>query len=180
LAGFSIGMAFVSANTLLNRGFYSIQKPWLPLTVGAANLALNAGLDLLLYRRLGVGGITLATSVVSMFNFLSLSLLLRRQIEGIDGRRIATSVLRSAVAMLFLAVAAYGTWWFLDGRLGRSVPAQLVAVGAGYAAGVAGYALGARLLGMSELQEVIDAVRRRRRTPNAVVEASGDDPGGEF
>jgi len=180
LAGFSIGMAFVSANTLLNRGFYSIQKPWLPLTVGVANLALNASLDLLLYRRLGVGGITLATSVVSMFNFLSLSFLLRRQIEGIDGRRIATSVLRSAVAMVFLAVAAYGAWWFLDGRLGRSVPAQLVAVGAGYAAGVAGYALGARLLGMSELQEVIDAVRRRRRTPNAVVEASGDDPGGEF
>ncbi len=34
LAGFSVGMAFVSANTLLNRAFYSIQKPWLPLTVG--------------------------------------------------------------------------------------------------------------------------------------------------
>jgi putative peptidoglycan lipid II flippase len=173
-------MAFVSANTLLNRGFYSIQKPWLPLTVGAVNLALNAGLDLLLYRPLGVGGITLATSVVSMFNFVCLSLLLRRQIEGIDGRRVASSVLHSALAMVFLSVAAYATWWLLDSRLGESVPAQLVSVGAGYAAGLAGYALGARLLKMSELQEVIDAVRRRRRTPHAVVEASGDDPGGEF
>jgi hypothetical protein len=48
-------------------------------------------------------------------------------------------------------------------------------VGVGYAAGLAGYALGARLLRMSELQEVIDAVRRRRRTPHAVVDASGDD-----
>lgn len=175
LAGFSVGMAFVSANTLLNRAFYSIQKPWLPLTVGAANLALNLALDLLLYRPFGVGGITVATSVVSMFNFLCLSFLLRRQIEGIDGRRVATSVLRSALAMVFLAGAAYGAWWLLDGWLGRSVPAQLVSVGAGYAAGVAGYALGARLLGMSELQEVIDAVRRRRRTPRAVVDASGDD-----
>lgn len=165
LAGFSVGMAFVSANTLLNRAFYSIQKPWLPLTVGAANLALNAVLDLLLYRRLGVGGITLATSVVSMFNFLCLSFLLRRQIEGVDGRRVAASMLRSAVAMVFLSGAAYAAWWFLDSRLGRSVPAQLVSVGAGYAAGCAGYALGARLLKMSELQEVIDAVRRRRRTP---------------
>lgn len=175
LAGFSIGMAFISANTLLNRAFYSIQKPWLPLTVGAVNLALNLALDLLLFRRFGVGGITLATSIVSMFNFLSLSFLLRRQIEGIDGRRVATSVLRSAAAMVLLAVAAYGAWWFVDSRLGRSVPAQLVSVGAGYAAGIAGYALAARLLGMSELREVIAAVRRRRRTPRVVIEASGDD-----
>jgi putative peptidoglycan lipid II flippase len=175
LAGFSVGMAFISANTLLNRAFYSIQKPWLPLSVGVVNLALNAALDLLLYRPLGVGGITLATSVVSTFNFLALSLLLRRQIEGIDGRRVATSVLRSGLAMVFLAAAAYSAWWLLDSWLGRSVPAQLVSVGVGYAAGLAGYALGARLLRMSELQEVIDAVRRRRRTPHAVVDASGDD-----
>jgi putative peptidoglycan lipid II flippase len=175
LAGFSVGMAFISANTLLNRAFYSIQKPWLPLSVGVVNLALNAALDLLLYRPLGVGGITLATSVVSTFNFLALSFLLRRQIEGIDGRRVATSVLRSAVAMVFLAVAAYSAWWLLDNWLGRSVPAQLVSVGVGYAAGLAGYVLGARLLRMSELQEVIDAARRRRRTPRAVADASGDD-----
>ena len=36
---FSVGMAFVSVNTLLNRAFYSIQKPWLPLIMGAVNLA---------------------------------------------------------------------------------------------------------------------------------------------
>jgi putative peptidoglycan lipid II flippase len=175
LGGFSLGMAFISANTLLNRAFYSIQKPWLPLTVGAVNLAMNAGLDVVLYRPLGVAGITLATSVVSTFNFLWLTLLLRRQIGGVDGRRVAASLLRSVLAMVFLAGAAYAAWWLVDGWLGRSVPAQLVSVGAGYAAGFAGYALGARLLGMSELQEVIDAVRRRRRTPQSVVDASGDD-----
>ena len=86
----------------------------------------------------------------------------------------------AVTAMVFLAAAAYGAWWFVDGRLGRSVPAQLLSVGAGYAAGIAGYALAARLLGMSELQEVIDAVRRRRRTPRVVAEASGDDPGQEL
>lgn len=180
LGGFSLGMAFISANTLLNRAFYSIQKPWLPLTVGAVNLAMNAGLDVVLYRPLGVAGITLATSVVSTFNFLWLTLLLRRQIGGVDGRRMIVSVLRSGLAMVFLSVAAYAGWWLLDQWLGRSLPAQLVSVGAGYAAGLAGYALGARLLGMSELQEVIDAVRRRRRTPRAVVDASGDDSGQEL
>ena len=31
---FSVGMAFVSVNTLLNRAFYSIQKAWVPLIMG--------------------------------------------------------------------------------------------------------------------------------------------------
>jgi putative peptidoglycan lipid II flippase len=73
---FSVGMAFVSVNTLLNRAFYSIQKPSLPLITGVVNLGLNAGLNLLLYKPLGVGGITLSTSLVSLFNFFGLMLLL--------------------------------------------------------------------------------------------------------
>ena len=94
LTFFSVGMAFVSINTLLNRAFYSIQKPWLPLIVGVVNLALNAGLDLLLYKPLGVGGITLSTSLVSLFNFLALMVLLSPRIGGIGARRVGRSFVR--------------------------------------------------------------------------------------
>ena len=79
---FSVGMVFVSVNTLLNRAFYGIQKPWLPLITGVVNLALNLALDLLLYKPLGVGGITLSTSIVSLVNFFALMLLLGPRIGG--------------------------------------------------------------------------------------------------
>jgi putative peptidoglycan lipid II flippase len=162
LAFFSLGMAFVSANTLLNRAFYGIQKPRLPLLVGVVNLLLNLALSLLLYRPLGVGGITLSTSLVSGFNFFALLFLLRREVGSLQGRRMARSGLLSLVALLPLSVASFLVWWGLDRLLGDSLAAQLVAVGLGYCAGLAAYALASWLLHIDEAREVADLVRRRR------------------
>ena len=99
LTFYSVGMAFVSVNTLLNRAFYSIRQPWVPLAAGVGNLALNAVLTIFLYKPLGVGGITLATSLVSMFNFFALMFLLGPRIGGVDARRVAWSATRSVIAL---------------------------------------------------------------------------------
>jgi putative peptidoglycan lipid II flippase len=172
---FSVGMAFVSVNTLLNRAFYSIQKPWLPLMVGVVNLALNAGLDLLLYEPMGVGGITLSTSLVSLFNFFALMLLLGPRIGGVDGRRVAGSAGRSIAALVPLAAVAYGVWWGLDSLLGRALWAQLVSVGLAYVFGGLVYCLAAWAMRMPELREVVDVIRRRRdpRSTDEVIDLEG-------
>jgi putative peptidoglycan lipid II flippase len=172
LTFFSVGMAFVSVNTLLNRAFYSIQKPWLPLIMGVVNLALNAGLDLAFYKPLGVGGITLSTSLVSFFNFFALVFLLRPRIGGVDGRRVIRSAARSILALIPLAVAAYAVWWGLDRALGRALWAQLVSVGLAYVAGGLVYLGAAWLMRMPEIRELLDVVRRRRasRATDAVID----------
>jgi putative peptidoglycan lipid II flippase len=162
LTFFAVGMAFVSINTLLNRAFYSIQKPWLPLTVGAINLTLNAGLDLLLYKPLGVGGITLSTSLVSLFNSLALMFLLSPRIGGIGSRRIAWTFTRSVIALIPLALVAYGVWWGLDSILPESIGSEILSVGLAYLFGGAAYCLAAWAMRMSELRDVINLARRRR------------------
>jgi putative peptidoglycan lipid II flippase len=160
---FSVGMVFVSVNTLLNRAFYSIKMPWLPLFAGVVNLALNLVLDLVLYKPLGVGGITLATSLVSTFNFFALMFLLSPRIGGVDARRVSWSALRSVVAALPMSAVAYEVWWLLDSALGRSTGAQFAAVGLAYLAGGATYLLAAGAMGMNELRDVLNVLRRRRR-----------------
>ncbi len=172
---FSVGMAFVSVNTLLNRAFYSIQKPWVPLTVGVVNLALNAALMLLLYKPMGVGGITLATSLVSLFNFFALMLLLGPRIGGVDARRVAWSAGRSIIALVPLAAAAYWVWWGLDAALGRDLWAQIISVGLAYVAGGAVYCLAAWLMRMPELRDVLNVLRRRRepRSTDEVIDIEG-------
>jgi putative peptidoglycan lipid II flippase len=162
LTFFSVGMAFVSVNTLLNRAFYSIQKPWLPLIVGVVNLALNAGLDLLLYKPLGVGGITLSTSLVSLFNFFALMFLLGPRIGGVDTRRVALTALKCVIALIPLGVVAYAVWWGLDQALGRDVWAQIVSVGLAYVAGGAAYVGAAWAMRMPELHEIMNVLKRRR------------------
>lgn len=167
LAFFSLGMVFVSANTLLNRAFYGIQKTWLPLAVGGLNLVLNALLSLLLYRPLGVGGITLATSLVSTFNFFALLLLLSREVGGIEGAKLAASGGKSLAALLPLMAGGYLAWWGVDLLLGRSFLAQLASVGLGYSVGGGAYLLTAWLLGMEEVRQVAALVRRRRSAQDA-------------
>lgn len=162
LAFYSLGLVFVSANTMLNRAFYGIQKAWLPLVVGVVNLALNATLSLLLYRPLGVGGITLATSLVSTFNFFALLALLRREVGDLQGRRLLVSGLRSLAALLPLVVTAYAAWWLLDEMLGRSVGAQLLSLGAGYLVGGGAYLFTAWVFRMDEVRQVRHVLRRRR------------------
>jgi putative peptidoglycan lipid II flippase len=175
LTFFSIGMAFVSVNTLLNRAFYSLRKSWLPLLMGVVNLALNAVFDLILYKPLGVGGITLSTSLVSIFNFCGLLALLTPRVGGIDGRRVFRSAVCSVAALAPLAGVAYGVWWGLDLALGRSLLAQLVSVGAAYVAGGLAYCFAAWLMRLPELRDVAGAMRRRRepRATDEVIESEG-------
>ena len=167
-------MAFVSVNTLLNRAFYSIQKPWVPLIMGVVNLALNAGLDLLLYKPLGVGGITLSTSLVSLFNFFALMFLLSPRIGGVDARRVAWSAARSISRSDPAGGGRLRGVVGLSTRLSasRSGP-QIVSVGLAYrrrAAWPTAWPPGP--CACPNCSDVIDVVRRRRqpRSTEEVVE----------
>ncbi len=53
LAAFSLGLAANGALLLLNRAFFSLQRPWLPTAAAAGNLVLNGVLDWLLYKPRG-------------------------------------------------------------------------------------------------------------------------------
>ncbi|HXV95276.1 MAG TPA: murein biosynthesis integral membrane protein MurJ [Gaiellaceae bacterium] len=160
LAAFSLGLTFNGWMLLLSRGFYSLQRNWVPTAVALGTVALNAVLDALLYR-LGVWGIPLATSLVNIAGVGILLAVMRRS-PGLAGARgVLVSVVRILAASALAAAAAYGVWWALDELLGRDLWAQIVSLGAGLAAGGAVYLAAARLLGVREL-EALRALRRGR------------------
>ena len=136
---FSPGMVFVSATTLLTRAFYGIQKTWVPLVVGLVNLALNAVLDLVFYKPLGVGGITLSTSLVSAFYFFALLILLSREIGGVRAGEILRSGARALVALVPLVLVGYASWWAVQHALDPSEypsnQSQIAAIVCGVCAG---------------------------------------------
>jgi putative peptidoglycan lipid II flippase len=173
LAYFTLGMAFANANIMFNRGFQSLQRPWLPLYVGLVNLGLNALLDWVLYKPLGARGIVLSTSLVSAFNFLALLWLMRRQIDLVDGRRILRSVGRIAVCAGALAVVSFALWHALrafgDQGLVRLILVVVIVFGV---SGLVYLGL-ARLLRVEELSVVGLLLRRGggRRGPVEETEA---------
>ena len=110
-------------------------------------------LTIFLYKPLGVGGITLATSLVSTFNFFALMILLGPRIRR-SGRAPGRLVggYGPFIAFVPLCGVAYEVWWLLDRALGRSLWAQIVSVGLAYLAGGVAYCLAAGAMGMSELK----------------------------
>jgi putative peptidoglycan lipid II flippase len=162
LAAFALGLTFNGMMLMLNRGFFSLQEPWMPTLVALANLALNALLYAMLYR-VGTWGIPLAISLANIAGTIALLVLLRRRIERIDFAETARALVRITVAAVLLAAAAYPLWALLDDALGRSFGAQLVSLAVALLGGLAVYLISCRLLGVRELDALLSLRTRFRR-----------------
>ncbi|MGZ4482126.1 MAG: murein biosynthesis integral membrane protein MurJ [Gaiellales bacterium] len=159
LMAFSLGLVFNGLSLLLTRAFFSMQLPRVPTQVAVANLVLNLVLDLLLYRPLGAAGIALSTSVVTLFSAGALSVLLRRRVGALSLGGVAGQSLRTALATVYCAVAAFGVWWPLDQLLGRSILAQAASLLLALAAAAAAYQAAGRLLAVSGVEVVASMTR---------------------
>lgn len=159
---FAFGLVFNGASLLLIRAFFSLQEPWTPTRIAGAAVAFNAILDLILIIPFGTGGIPLATSIASFLTFFALLLLLRREIGGIDLRSIADGFARTLFASVFFGAWAFGLWHAIDGALGRSLPAQLLSVGAATVLAPLAYLGVCRGLRMREIDMLVQLKRKLR------------------
>jgi putative peptidoglycan lipid II flippase len=160
LAAFALGLTFNGTMLMLNRGFFSLQSPWIPSWVAFGNLGLNAVLDAVFYR-FGIWGIPLSTSLVNIAGTGALLVLFRRRMAGFEIGETARSFGLVCVASAVLAGVGWGVWRLLDSGLGQSLPAQIVSLGAALVLGYAGFFGVCRLLGVRELETLLRLRRRR-------------------
>ena len=143
----------------LTRVFYAHHDTRTPVKISVITVAVNIGLSYLFMQFLGVGGLTLGTTVALTINFLVLLYLLRRKIGPIGLGRLARSLVRVAAASAVMGVVI----WAVDTALARSVGSgtggNAVRVVVGLLAGVVAYLLAARLMKSPELAEVRDMLR---------------------
>ena len=154
LAAFALGLTFNGTMLMLNRGFFSLQSPWIPSWVAFGNLGLNAVLDAVFYR-FGIWGIPLSTSLVNIAGTAALLILFRRRMPGFEIGETGRTFVLVCLASAALAVVGWGVWRLLDSGLGHSLPAQIVSLGAGLALGYAAFFGACRLLGVRELETLL-------------------------
>jgi putative peptidoglycan lipid II flippase len=129
---FSLALPFAGLNLIFTRAFFSLQSPWVPTLIALGNLAVNAGLDAILYKPMGIGGIPLSTAIVSLITTLALGIMLRSRLGGLDaGRTLATGA-RILVAAALLVVFAIAARELLESLTANDFVGRLiVVVGAG-------------------------------------------------
>jgi putative peptidoglycan lipid II flippase len=115
------GLVAYSAVKIISPTFYSLGDSRTPVIVSVLSVAVNLFVNLTLVRVLGYRGLALGTALAAMFNAAALLWLLRRRIDGLDGRRTAIAFFKILVASLVMSAGAWATGHALLTRLPSAV-----------------------------------------------------------
>jgi putative peptidoglycan lipid II flippase len=161
------GLLGYSAVKIAAPTFYSLRDSRTPVVVSVLSVLANLGINLALFRLMGFRGLALGTALAAMFNAVALLWLLRRRLDGLEGRRIATSLVKILIASFVMGLAA----WYTSAWLTRAIPDdallwKAVRVAAAIGAGVVALVASARLLRIAEFEEALRHVLRRLKPPS--------------
>ncbi|HEY8083543.1 MAG TPA: murein biosynthesis integral membrane protein MurJ [Solirubrobacterales bacterium] len=145
---------------LLTRTFFSLQRPWVPTGIAAANLAVTALAGFGLYH-LGVGGIVAATAIATGVSVIAQCVILRRFLGGLELTRLAATSARITLAAAALAGVSFVVWDVLDSALGRGLAGQIASLGVALGLGGLTYLGAAKLMKVAELEQITRLLRRR-------------------
>jgi putative peptidoglycan lipid II flippase len=180
LAGYSVGLAAYSAIKILSPSFYALDDAKTPMYVSIASILVHApssyGL-MLLFSNVGVSperpdgyghvGVALATSVVALVNFLALTFLMRRKIKRLEGRRIFSAFTKIVAASILMSAACYASYYLLTNFFGaKTLIVQIIEALVPIAIGGLVFIISAKILGVKQLNQAIDAVMRKFTNQN--------------
>jgi putative peptidoglycan lipid II flippase len=157
LRAFALGLAFFASFQLLTRTFYSMQDSRTPALVNVAAAVVNIVLDVLYVNALGLGVQGLALGHASSYAFSTTVgvVLLRRRLGGIDGTRIARSLVRIGLGALAAGGAAWVVWRALASIVSSGgIGALLLEVVAAVVAGVLAFIAAALMVRIEEVDEL--------------------------
>ncbi|MBA3809281.1 MAG: murein biosynthesis integral membrane protein MurJ [Solirubrobacterales bacterium] len=159
---FAFSLPFGGINLLLTRTFFALQRPWIPTRLAAMNMVVDVIVSLALYKPLGIAGLVIGTVAA---NAVMAALQLQRLRTGFNGRlegaQTTMITARIAVASALLAGVSWVVWYAIDSVIGRSLPAQIVSVGAAGLAGVWLYSRAVLAMRVPEAHQVSRLIRVR-------------------
>jgi putative peptidoglycan lipid II flippase len=123
-------------------------------------MAINVVAAVLLVRAAGFRGLALATSLAALANGGALVMLLRKNLHGFDGRRLAAATVKVFAASVVMACVAAEVARWLSGMAPEArVMLQTAHVAAAIGAGMAALMAMAKLLRIAEFDEALAVAR---------------------
>jgi putative peptidoglycan lipid II flippase len=159
---YAVGLIGYSIVRIISPTFYALGRSRVPVIVSAASVLVNIALNVALVRTLGYRGLALGTSITAIINASVQLYLLRREIHGMEGPRIAASFARVIVAS---AVMGGVTWITYESMLnalpGPSLATQIIRLVVTIVTSLAALAGVAQVLRIPEFADARDLVLRR-------------------
>jgi putative peptidoglycan lipid II flippase len=122
LSAYCLGLCAYAAVKVLVPTYYALGDTRTPVFASFLSVAVNLTGNLLLMGPLGHVGLALSTSLTMLFNFAQLSFYLRRKLKRLEGRRMGTTLVKTALASAGMAAVIRGVVWATEHAWERSVP----------------------------------------------------------
>jgi putative peptidoglycan lipid II flippase len=159
---YAIGLIGYSVVRIISPTFYALGRSRVPVIVSASSVLVNVVLSITLVQPFGYRGLALGASITAIINASVQLLLLRREIQGLEGSRIAASFARVIAAAAVMGVV---TWLanelMLAALPGSSLAIQITRLVLTIGASLAALAGMAQLLRIQEFGDARDLVLRR-------------------
>ena len=131
---FALGLVGHACLEIAARAFFAQQDTITPLIIATGSAVVNILLGFLLIQLMGHGGLALANSLAVSAEVVVLLLILRRRLEGVEGREILQTLGRATAASLLMSLVILGVM-----RLGQEAAPGLVLVAVAGGAGLLAY-----------------------------------------
>ena len=156
---YAIGLVGYSVVRIISPTFYAVGRSRIPVIVSAGSVIVNVILNVALVRVLGYRGLALGTSITAIINASVQLFLLRREIHGLDGPRMAASLVRVLAASAVMGAVTWSAHAFTLGVLpGEALSLQMVRLLITIVVSLATLAAVAQLLRIQEFGEARDLV----------------------
>lgn len=156
---YAIGLIGYSIVRIISPTFYALGRSRIPVMVSAGSVLVNVVLNVMLVRRMGYQGLALGTSITAVLNAAVQLFLLRREIQSLNGSRIAASFARVVVASAVMGAATAVSYSTLLGIMpGGDLLTQIVRLLITITIALATLTAAAQILRIQEFGEARDLV----------------------
>ena len=163
LAFYAVGLAGYAAVRILAPAFYALGDARTPMNVSLLSMVTNFLMNWVLVSRFQERGLAMSTSTVMLLNFAILYLVMRRRVNGIEGRATLLAIAKIAGASAVMGLVCWFVSGGIDRLLGQGFAARSVNVAASVSAGAVVFYVVGSLLRLPELKLATDTLAGRFR-----------------
>jgi putative peptidoglycan lipid II flippase len=161
LIAYAPGLVFVGISRVIVPLFHAWEDTRTPVHVSFWTMLVNAGGGLALMQYYSYLGLAAALSLASLFNALVLFVLMRRNLgRNLNLVALGEVLLKVCVASMVMGAGVYAVLQYGEWEQGLNV-LNLLCLSGAVAGGIVVYALAGLCVGLRELSEIMDMLKRK-------------------
>jgi putative peptidoglycan lipid II flippase len=164
LSCYAAGLAGYSSLKVLVPAFYALDDARTPMLVSLFSVGVNfVAATFMVHTFLRHAGLALATSAVSVASFVVLLLVMRRKIEGVNGRQLLVTFGKTAAAGVVMGALCYSSSGMIHRWLGMTHKAAFTDLAISIPLGASVYFALCRVMHVEGIDRPLQMVSKRFR-----------------